>query len=194
VLTVLAGDPDSTAEAGVWDRDAGFATAGDAARQRRDEDSRACALVGAHPHWLPFSDHQYPRGGTADDVRAATVAAVADRPVLLPGFPLRHDDHFWLHALLADAFPAERLGLYTEQPYAFAHSDRPGRSEEVTARDAPGPEAWRFLRAGARDRARKVAACRAYSSQLSLLAPLVRQIFKYELRVGGESIVQPGAA
>src|SRR5213080_853986 len=63
VLTVLAGDPASETPAGEWDSQAGFATAGEAARARREEDRRACALLGVEPVWLPFSDHQYDRGG-----------------------------------------------------------------------------------------------------------------------------------
>lgn len=190
VLTVLAGDPDSSAPAGAWDSSAGFKTAGEAARIRREEDRRACELLGAGSEWLPFGDHQYTRGAPEQEVRDAVVAVVDGRPVLLPGFPLLHEDHHWLHGMLAAAFPD--AGLYTEQPYGAAHTDRPGVSQEPTARNAPGPHAWRFLRAGLRDRRRKISACRAYSSQLPLLEPhFVRDIVKYEVRVGGESIVPP---
>src|SRR3954463_13831402 len=64
ILTVLAGDPSSRVTAGAWDAEAGFATAGEAARARGLEDERACAEVAARPVWLPYSDVQYPRGGS----------------------------------------------------------------------------------------------------------------------------------
>src|SRR6476620_7604766 len=56
VLTVLANDPADESPAREWDAQAGFATAAEAARARREEDSRACELVGATPVWLPFGD------------------------------------------------------------------------------------------------------------------------------------------
>lgn len=195
VLTVLAGDPASDEPAGPWDSSAGFRTAGEAAAARRLEDERACGLLGARTEWLPFRDHQYGAVTSDDEIRRTVVDHVGNRSVLIPGFPLRHEDHFWLHGLLADAFPPERTGLYVEQPYAAAHSDRPGRSLESTAQHAPPPERWRFVRAGTRDRLRKLAACRAYTSQLPLFdASLVQHISRYEARVGGEAIVPPERA
>ena len=176
VLTVLAGDPASTEPAGAWDRRAGFASAGEAARVRRLEDERACELLRAQPVWLPFSDHQYGRGGTDDEIRAAVLEAVAGAHVLLPGFPLAHDDHAWLHRLLDGAFPADRVELYAEQPYA-------AWSEESR------PAGWRPVRAGPIDWQRKLRACRAYRSQLSLLGGgVLAAILRHELRAGGESL------
>ena len=87
VLTVLAGDTGSDLEAGEWDRRAGFATLGEAARARRREDERACELVGATPVWLPYCDDQYPRGGTDRAIRADVVEAVGSAAVLIPGHP-----------------------------------------------------------------------------------------------------------
>jgi LmbE family N-acetylglucosaminyl deacetylase len=188
VLTVLAGDPENDAPAGPWDAAAGFATAGEAARRRREEDTRACDVLGAVAEWLPLLDHQYEPRPSADELRAAVFAAVGERPVLLPGFPLRHEDHELVHRALADAFP--HASIYAEQPYSAAHSDRPGVSAEPTAAGAPGPAAWRYLRADVRDRRHKLQACRAYATQLALLGPkMVREILTYELRVGGEAIV-----
>src|SRR3712207_8859213 len=51
-VTVLAGDPASTTPADDSNRRAGFATAGEAARLRREEDRRACTAVRATPTWL----------------------------------------------------------------------------------------------------------------------------------------------
>jgi LmbE family N-acetylglucosaminyl deacetylase len=73
VLTVLACDPSSPARAGGWDRRAGFATEGEAARVRREEDEEACTLLGAAPRWLPFGSSDYERHGADDEIRATVV-------------------------------------------------------------------------------------------------------------------------
>ena len=178
ILTVLAGDPASAIPAGDWDRRAGFETAGQAARTRRVEDARASELLGAKPIWLPFSDNQYPRGGSDTAVRAAVVEAAGDAQVILPGFPLVHEDHLWLRRLLDGAFPEHRTLIYAEQPYAAA-----------SGQERAAPLTWRPLRASLRDRKRKVQACRAYHSQLRLLGDrVVSNIMRYEMRVGGETV------
>jgi LmbE family N-acetylglucosaminyl deacetylase len=190
VLTVLAGDVDSRAPAGKWDADAGFATAGEAARARRAVDARACAILGATPVWLPYSDHQYERGASDGDIRGAVVEAVGGAgAVLLPGFPLVHEDHRWLSDLLADAFEPERVGLYTEQPYAALWTDSPGRSTEACA--VADDRRWRCLRAGVGDRRRKLRACRAYTTQLPLLGNVLGRMSRFEMRVGGETAALP---
>jgi len=178
ILTVLAGDPGSTAPAGDWDRRAGFGTAGEAAAARREEDAAACARLGARPLWLPYSDEQYERGGSDDEVLEAVVDAVGSALVLLPGFPLEHEDHRWLQELLEAAFPPTRRGLYVEQPYAAACSASPG-------------DGWRCLRAGLGDQRRKLAACRDYTSQQGLLGKPLASILRYEIGRGGESAALP---
>jgi len=178
VLTVLAGDPASTEPAGEWDRSSGFATAGEAALARREEDFRACERLGARPVWLPYGDEQYERGATDDEVRTAVVEAAGKGLVLLPGFPLAHDDHRWLHDLLLDAFEPGRLGLYAEQPYAAFVGE-------------PPPRSWTRLRAGLGDRRRKLAAYQAYASQHGLLGKVTWPILRYELRQRGESALLP---
>ena len=101
LLTVLACDPESTAPAGGWDRRGGFATEGESAQARREEDRRACATLGATPVWLPFGSVDYERHGDDTEVRDAVASAVADAElVLLPGHPLTHPDHAWLARLL----------------------------------------------------------------------------------------------
>src|SRR5262249_1712424 len=93
VVTVFCGDPTSTAPAGSWDSLAGFTPQGAASRQRRDEDRRACELVGATPRWLPFPDGQYPRLGRDDLGEVVSAACAGADTLLLPGFPLVHADH-----------------------------------------------------------------------------------------------------
>jgi LmbE family N-acetylglucosaminyl deacetylase len=151
LLTVLACDPDSDAPAGGWDARGGFATEGESARARRGEDSRACAILGVVPVWLPFGSVDYERHGTEDDVRRAIEDTVrgADE-ALVPGFPLTHPDHAWLAGVLAGT------ARYLEQPYA--------RRERAKA--PPGYEA---VSVSPRDRLAKWRAIRAYRSQLPLL-------------------------
>jgi LmbE family N-acetylglucosaminyl deacetylase len=180
VVTVFAGDPDSTLPAGEWDARAGFRTAGEAARARRQEDALACHDVGARAVWLPFGDHQYP---AADDetVWAALERAVAGADtVLVPAFPLSHEDHVRVLELVErKGLPGQRLGRYVEQPYAAAWT---GGSTG---------DGWLPLAAGLTDRLAKLRACRRYASQLPLLrrsGPILRPLLRYELARGGESV------
>lgn len=169
LLTVLACDPESTAAAGGWDRRGGFATEGESARARRDEDRRACALLGATPVWLPFGSVDYDRHGDEDGVRRAVAAAAAGAStLLLPGFPLSHPDHDWLVRTLATELDAPRTALYAEQPY----TRRAGVEPSLTDRPAEtfGGRAFAPVATGVRDRLAKWRAIRCYRSQLPLLA------------------------
>ncbi|HJQ74077.1 MAG TPA: PIG-L family deacetylase [Gaiellaceae bacterium] len=179
ILTVLAGDPSSKATAGEWDRACGFGTAGEAATARRAEDAAACAHLGATSVWLPYSDHQYERGGADDEIRAAVVEAVGSSLPLLPGYPLGHEDHRWLHEVLEPGFEPGRRGFYLEQPYAAMHGAEP-------------PDGgWRPLGATLGDQRRKLSACRAYASQQEPLGRPLASIFRYEIVRGGEWAVLP---
>lgn len=121
VLTVFAGDPSSTKEAGKWDRRGGFATEGAAARARRDEDLAACAVVGAKPAWLPNSEAEYRSALDEGTVWGAILGELGDAlAVLFPGFPLTNPDHAWVTGLLKGrASFRGRVGLYAEQPYRY---------------------------------------------------------------------------
>jgi LmbE family N-acetylglucosaminyl deacetylase len=186
VLTVLAGDPDSQAPAGGWDRRGGFETEAEATRGRRAEDARACRELGATTSWLPFGDGQYERHGTDADVRAAVIDAVGDADsVLLPGSPLSHPDHEWLVRTVADAsLSARRLGFYVEQPYAARAGGMPGTTPWLEVGLGAKLE-FASVRVGLRDRLAKRRAVRAYASQLPLLAldrrSVVRLAFRPEL-------------
>jgi LmbE family N-acetylglucosaminyl deacetylase len=59
VVTVFANDPASTEPPSAWDAACGFGSVGEAATVRREEDDRACRLVGAQPVWLPFADDDH---------------------------------------------------------------------------------------------------------------------------------------
>jgi LmbE family N-acetylglucosaminyl deacetylase len=181
IVTVLAGDPESDLPAGPWDAEAGFETAAEAALARRREDELACSDVGARPVWLPFPDEQYPRSEADGEIWAAVQEALgAAETVLLPGFPLMHEDHAWLLALARrEGLEGRRVGLYVEQPYAGAW-----------APDPPG-DGWTPLAAALSHRLTKLRACRRYVSQLPLLQRHGRILFpilRYEAARGGEEV------
>ena len=169
LLTVLGCDPASEAPAGGWDRRGGFATEGASARARREEDRRACAILGATPVWLPFGSVDYERHGDDADVRRAAVEAVgaADR-VLLPGSPLSHPDHEWLvQTLVADGLDRGSVALYAEQPYTRRAGTGPQAPPWLAS--AVGPSAFAPVPARLGDRRAKWRAIRCYRSQLPLL-------------------------
>ena len=215
MLTVLAGNPDSDEPAGKWDAACGFRTEGEAARERREEDRRACTLLGATPEWLPFEDEQYTR--TEDDViwRAVVSQLDASELVLVPGIPLTHPDHAWLSALLLSRLPPQiPFALYGEQPYAadatvgrgfkvgplsrvsaVALRTRGGRRIQTPL--VPGPIAklvttpptWVAVASNARERRAKRDAVAAYFSQLPGLGRrLYGRISVYEWGWGGEML------
>jgi LmbE family N-acetylglucosaminyl deacetylase len=192
VITVLAGDPDSREPAGKWDEACGFTDEGDAARQRREEDRRACELLGAEPVWLPFRDHQYePRADWAEIRDAVAQAVEGAGLVLVPGAPLTHEDHIWLTRGVIEAGIARgaRLGLYLEQPYAI-WTDKPAAAPAEIERLLGGPAlTWTATPIGRGHRRLKARACAAYASQISGLTPtLIYELAKYESRRGGEAI------
>ena len=199
ILTVLANDPDREGDPSPWDQQCGFATAGQAARARRDEDRGACEALGATPRWLPYGDHEYPRGATDAEIWSDIGRIVRNAElVLVPGFPLIHPDHQWL-AELTLAHRGEfdgRVALYAEQPYAAGQlldrPSEPGASLSQVARDTfqflraqlvertslraragttePVPGVeWRVVRSGPADNAAKVRAVIRYHSQLAPL-------------------------
>jgi LmbE family N-acetylglucosaminyl deacetylase len=170
LLTVFGCDPDSAAPAGGWDRRGGYATEGESAGARREEDRRACAAIGATPVWLPFGSVDYERHGDEGDVRGAVAAAVDGADLaLLPGFPLTHPDHEWLvKTLIAVRIDSPRIALYAEQPY----TRRVGVEPQVPAwlSEAVGTvSAFEPVRTHLRDRLAKWRAIRHYRTQLPLL-------------------------
>jgi LmbE family N-acetylglucosaminyl deacetylase len=167
VLTVFGCDPTSRAPANGWDARGGFATEGEAATARREEDREACRLVGAEPHWLPFRGGGYTPDKDADAISAAILANVSGADaVVVPGFPLRNDDHAWLAGLFSERPPpSTRVGRYVEQPYAYTM-----RKEQPLAGE------WERPRLTIPDRLRKRRAVLAYASQLPLLSLGRRQL------------------
>ncbi len=182
VLTVFGCDPGSSAPANGWDTRGGFATEGAAASARRDEDREACGLVGAEPYWLPFRGGGYTPHKDRDAISAALAEHISGADVVLvPGFPLRNDDHAWLAELLAERSPPGfRLGRYAEQPYAY-----------MVRKQQPLPETWTKQRATLADHLRKRHAVLAYRSQLPLLSLGRRRL--HLMLAQGEAISWPKA-
>lgn len=183
LLTVFACDPASEAQTRGWDARAGFRTEGEAARVRREEDERACAILGATPVWLPFGSVDYERHGDEEAVRAAVASAVdgADA-VLLPGSPLSHPDHAWLARVLVGGVRVRRLGLYAEQPYANRSGSEP--DADAWLADALGATIrFEHVPTSPRDRLAKWRAIRKYRSQLLLLG------MRRSLRHGPHSVL-----
>lgn len=201
VLTVLSGNPASTTPSDRHNREAGFATAGQASRARRLEDQLACETLGAHALWLPFADDAN-EARPADDGIAAALAdqLKAYDAVLLPGFPLRHRDHRRISRLALQTLEAGTVvGLYVEQPYASWHvlsRKSVGRSTPAVASlddiglHLTSDERWQRTLCTPADWAAKVRAAGAYHSQMAVLrkAPRAR-ILAYELLRGGERVL-----
>jgi LmbE family N-acetylglucosaminyl deacetylase len=189
ILTVFANDPSAAGPAGSWDAMCGFASAAAAASARREEDRRACAIIGAEPHWLAYGDESYGRPASDDEVWRDIQDAIAECALLLvPGFPLRQADHAWLTQLVVQRRAELRsgLGFYAEQPYARAALAR-GHNPAP-----PLPPAFERVSTAAKDRLAKLRAAAQYRSQLRALGPskLVRAFGEEWLR-GGELMALP---
>lgn len=193
-MTVFGCDPSSGAPAGGWDARAGFATEGEAARARREEDARACEALGATPVWLPFGSVDYERHGEEAEVERSVAQHCAGADlVLLPGAPLTHPDHAWLvDVILRGDLTRGRLGFYAEQPYTWRSRD-PVSAGRLAAVLGAGV-GFTPLRAGLRALLAKRRAILWYRSQLPLLAlrgrtPLaVERLLLAEARAGGEAV------
>jgi LmbE family N-acetylglucosaminyl deacetylase len=189
VVTVFANDPSAPGPAGAWDAMCGFTSVAAAAWARREEDRRACAIIGADAHWLAYGDESYGRPANDDEVWGDIEDAIAGCALLLvPGFPLRQADHAWLTQLVMQRrteLPCV-LGFYAEQPYAWAALAR--------GHIAAPPLSLEFARmpAAAKDRVAKFRAAAQYRSQLRALgaSKLVRAFFEEWLR-GGELVACP---
>jgi LmbE family N-acetylglucosaminyl deacetylase len=195
LITVLAGDGDLESPAGPWDLDTGFSTSAEAARARQQEDRRACEILGVTPIWLPYNDEQYPRGSAHEIAeRLGEVLEVADT-VLVPGFPLSHQDHAWVAELtLSLDLSSVRVGLYAEQPYMEGQG-WPSWSNGAVHPISASPR-WLPLPATVQDRGTKRAAREAYRSQLARISAssgrdwpsLRRRLDGLERSMGGELV------
>ena len=187
VVTVFAGDPESTRTASGWDRRAGFATEGEAASARRSEDLEACRIVRAEPTWLSFPPGSYGVPRDPDRVWSALAPAVTcAETVFVPGFPLSNEDHAWLAGLFVDRELSVELVRYSEQPYRYGIRGAGRR---------PSSE-WERSRVALADYRRKRRAVREDRSQLPLLglSRNVNRLLLHELLHGGETLLRSRAA
>lgn len=127
VVTVFAGIPARDTAAPPWDRRAGFRSADEAVRARRDEDRRALALLDARPVWLDFFDDQYGAPAATDEIAARLTDTLDAHPgygVLAPA-GLFHRDHLQvqqaalsvLHDLHAAGDTSRAWRFYEDAPY-----------------------------------------------------------------------------
>ncbi|UEP52932.1 PIG-L family deacetylase [Burkholderia ambifaria] len=184
VVTVFAGIPARGSAAPPWDRRAGFHTADEAVRSRRDEDRRALAMLGAQPVWLDFLDDQYgtPAASTAIAARVAgTIDAHPGFGVLAPA-GLFHRDHIQVQqAVLTLLRENSRAGdaarvwrFYEDVPYRridglIAKRVIDWREHGWIGRPVGPPVGNRTDGAAA-----KAAAVDAYASQIALFEPHMR--------------------
>ena len=194
IVTVFAGDPNSDRPASGWDSLPGFATEGEAVRQRREEDAEACGIVGAERCYLRFSEPVY--AGFPDP--AAVVADVNESvkdvdAVLLPGFPLIHRDHRWLaEHLVSGLRDSSLVGLYVEQPYRHQKTryQRIRVDPSLNMHDVPRL-AWHRLGMRRQEMQAKRRAISAYASQLRWLeleGPSLDRMLVLEALRGGERV------
>jgi len=126
VVTVLGGWPPAYPEAlSEWDALGGFQPGDDVVALRRDEDAAALAVLGAVPHWLEFSDHQYldkadwyqPRD--IAPVLEAALRELAPTAAFVP-FGLANPDHDLTHRaarLVMDDLPDVAWFCYEDAGY-----------------------------------------------------------------------------
>lgn len=217
IVTPFAGDPSSDAPPNDWETSSGFASAGESASARRDEDSRACALLGAEARWLPYDAR------CADGVEPALLSALEDvAVVLVPGAPCSHDDHEVATRIVLDHLaPTHEIGLYVDQPYAMwrllgerrevgsrRHSAaslalrRKGTATYQQPRLRPslqalvtGPLDWHAVPPKPRDLLAKQRSIFAYTSQMRVFSRLMPLgIALYEWQWGGEAVAWLGGA
>jgi LmbE family N-acetylglucosaminyl deacetylase len=168
VVTVCSGVPPPDLEVSDWDDESGFVNGGEAGRARAREDWRACALTRAGQVGLGHLDRPY--RGDADLPAAVILEQVArllepSGTLWIPASIGGHPDHVAVTSALlplAREWPAGRVGVYADLPYAESSGyDLPAHVAEaltgLRATDVPVREAA-FQR--------KVAAVRCHASQL----------------------------
>jgi LmbE family N-acetylglucosaminyl deacetylase len=171
VVTVLAGRPPAGTPLTPWDAAAGFAPGDDVVGERRGEDARALAVLGARPIWLDFLDAQYgepPDGATLAAALEAVFKRVAPTTALVP-LGLFHSDHALVHAAALDCARRERQArwlAYEEPTYRGLPEALAGRLDALRKAGvtvAPHPD-------GSESSAdTKLQAIRCYASQLRAL-------------------------
>lgn len=173
VVTVLAGVPEGDAVSD-FDRSCGFSTSRQAMRQRRAEDRRALAILGAEADHLDFLSRQYRT--EADD--EAVVAALADRiagrhpSAVLGPVGIVHPDHEWVARLWPRAawLAAPRAPRYAYEELPYRVKSR--RRAEAAASAFAARHGAAAVELPMADVGLKAQAMLAYVSQLRSVFPL----------------------
>jgi LmbE family N-acetylglucosaminyl deacetylase len=130
VVTALAGVPDADTELTDWDRASGFNGGQQAVLQRRQEDARALALLGATPAWLDCLDGQYDKHQTPELIvqALARCAAIHRGGTIVAPMGLFHSDHILVNRACMMMMRTATLSM---QPAASA-GDSDGESAAPT--------------------------------------------------------------
>jgi LmbE family N-acetylglucosaminyl deacetylase len=201
VVNVFAGVPPAGSPLGWWDRLTGALDSPARATERADEDRAALALAGRVPVNLELLEAQYRRWPPLPGAIAARIAPETSRcdVVYAPAALSGHPDHALVrNAALRLRTAVARVRLYADLPHGISR----GWPTWVSSHGVPAVDAqWADALAGAvtdRDmlrprvhnlgphgQRRKLAAVRAYRSQVAALeemafAPLER-ILRYEV-------------
>lgn len=210
IVTVMAGDPSSGAASEyIESLHTRWQLADDAAAQRRAEDARACALLGAdfvhlgapdciyrlHPETSePFYTSDPDIFGDVHPLETGMVEQIATELATLPAAsdvfaPLtlgHHVDHLLVRQA-AEQVWGTQLGYYEDYPYA----QKAGALEQVIG---AGDVGWQpsVIPLADVDQRRKISAILAFVSQMSTFFTdendLNRQVRGYAQQVGGERI------
>jgi len=126
VVTVFAGRPPAyPATPTEWDALGGFEAGDDVVALRQAEDVAALGVLGAAPHWLDFSDHQYldksqrPSPGDIAPSLASALRSLDPTAVFVP-FGLANPDHDLTHQaarLVMDELPDLAWYCYEDAGY-----------------------------------------------------------------------------
>ena len=195
-LTVFAGRTTPHAPS-TWDTACGFRSGDEAAIARRDEDRRACAMVGAEAQWLTLSDQTHEPDHDPDEVwRELAPCLPGHDLVLVPGWPLRHADHRWLADLIDERIDADHVVAgYGEQPYLSMTTTAPRAPHLTPVRTRHGVDLhWHHHRMSVREVLAKRRAIVAYRSQLEPQRTDVRRLRRYEATARSEAIAWSSAS
>ena len=210
IVTIMAGDPSAGAASEyIESLHTRWQLADDAAAQRRAEDARACALLGAdfvhlsapdciyrmHPETGEpfytsdpdiFGDVHPLEAGMVEQIAAELAALPAASEVFAPLTLGHHVDHLLVRQAAEQVWGAQ-LGYYEDYPYA----QKAGAVEQVIGADEVSWQASVFSLNDV-DQQRKVSAILAFVSQMSTFFTdeddLNRQVRGYAQQVGGERV------
>ncbi|WP_405438979.1 PIG-L family deacetylase [Streptomyces avidinii] len=127
VLTVHGGPPPATARVSWWDAGCGFATSQEAYRARREEDARACALMGVEQLTLPNPDSPYRDGGGLTGLDGFLRELHPDTKVLVPLGTNQPDHAAVRDQALAALAPSAAVGgpAGPARPRTYVYADLP---------------------------------------------------------------------